>query len=743
MDCCLSPNVKLTLTYTHVLYGKSSVWFPTFITARHSLSSTSDINRQTVGQMVTEYVSLVIDGSDQLVVDVWTNIYWNNNLLDMSNELELRRVMFSAMNAITTVGSAFVGRSDNYITSIIRETGVLPNGYSTQTTYPNGTMFFYAVDNKTCDTIGPLSELQYGYAVDQIWYKSAEAERSTSWTSIYNGAAAGSSLIISLGRPVFYNNETASFLHNDAPADAPIVAVVGISLFLSQLSTYLSGVNMGAQGRIFIVERDGNLVASSVGSVSVLVNGTYDRLPAIDHSDIFVRETAQYIVSNYGGFLSLNSSSFQFTTTNNIDLVVQILVFTDQFGLNWLICIVSSYTELYGKVKQGSIISGVISLVAVLLSVIVSFFIGLLITIPIRQVTNQLYRVANMELDSPKRRTESGTSLYEISNMQKALRRMKEGLQNFAKYVPGDIVRQMLVSGSSAEPGVRNAYLTVFFSDIIGFTNLTENTSPHILVALMQDFFTNANQLIQQQEGTIDKYVSLSIHIYIHLSMIENVDINTTVNKLYQIGDCIMAFWGAPLKVEDPEIKAIKAALLLKDMLTVKNAEWIEKGYPPIYIRTGINSANCLVGNIGAPSRLNYTVLGDGVNLASRLESLNNSYRTKIMIGESTFAKVQDEVACRWLDYVTVKGKDRPIHVYEVLALKSQMTESELKKQVEQYMQLRDMLMEGHISQMLQTIQNMMAGMDEEELGKHVSLQMVYSRLSKDPNALYQKFDAK
>jgi class 3 adenylate cyclase len=666
--------------------------------------------------MVNEFVSSFIDGSDQLVIDLWTNIYWNNDLLNMSNELELRRVMFSAMNSINTVGSVFVGRSDNYITSIIRESPqVFPNGYSTQTTYPNGTMFFYAIDNRTCDAIGPLYDIDYGYAIDQIWYQYAEANRSTSWTSIYYEAAAGSSLVISLSRPIFYSNVTASFLHNNAPPNAFIVAVVGTSLFLNQLSDYLSNINIGIQSKIFIVERDGNLVASSVGDIFVLINGTYNRVSSVYSSDMFVRETSQYINSKYGGFYYLNNTSFQFTMTNNVDMVVQVLVFTNNFGLNWLICIVTSSAELYGNIKQGYIISGLLSVVATLLSVIVAFIVSLLITGPIRQVTYQLYKVANMELDSIKGTNGTSISLYEVSNMQKALDRMIEGLQSFGKYVPEGIVRQMLLSGSSAKPGVKSTYLTIFFSDIVGFTSLTENTSPNILIEVMQEFFTNANQLIQEQEGTIDKY----------------------------IGDCIMAFWGAPLKVEHPELKAVKAALLLKNMLLIKNPEWIERGYPPISVRIGINSAYCLVGNVGAPSRLNYTVLGDGVNLASRLESLNTFYGTNIMIGESTFLKVYDLVACRWLDYVAVKGKDKPIHVYEVLDLKSHMTDNELSNQVDSYLELRDLLIEAKINPLLNKLQKMMEAMDKSELKRHISLQTIYSRLSKDSSALCQKFDVK
>lgn len=210
----------------------------------------------------------------------------------------------------------------------------------------------------------------------------------------------------------------------------------------------------------------------------------------------------------------------------------------------------------------------------------------------------------------------------------------------------------MILIISSVELKVETRNISVLFCDIIGFTRITETTEPNEMVKFLGDFFTIMSKIIMDHNGTVDKY----------------------------IGDAIMAFWNAPSEVPNHEITSVECALKCMKSISEFNEKWAHSNIPQINIRIGINTANCLVGNIGSPHRMNYTAVGDGVNIAARLEPLNNLYGTNLMIGEATFEKVKSKYLCRWLDLVCVKGKSKPINVYEVIGTSDEASPEALQE---------------------------------------------------------------
>ena len=179
--------------------------------------------------------------------------------------------------------------------------------------------------------------------------------------------------------------------------------------------------------------------------------------------------------------------------------------------------------------------------------------------------------------------------------------------------------------------------LTVFFSDIRGFTTLSESLTPQELVNHLNIYFTAMTNIILEYKGTLDKY----------------------------IGDAIMCFWGAPLPQEDHALRACSCALKQMKALGDLNASWPED--KRIEIGIGLNSGVMTVGNMGSPGRLSYTLMGDNVNLGSRLEGTNKAYGTHIIISENTYALVKDKVIVRELDNIRVKGKHKPVVIYELV----------------------------------------------------------------------------
>lgn len=219
----------------------------------------------------------------------------------------------------------------------------------------------------------------------------------------------------------------------------------------------------------------------------------------------------------------------------------------------------------------------------------------------------------------------------------------------FGQYIPPDLIDEMNFNPDSYTLEAENREMTVLFSDIRGFTTISEGLTPAQLSELMNAYLTPMTKIIHENRGTIDKY----------------------------IGDAIMAFWGAPLENPQHARHALKAAMDMLERLNAIRLEFIERGWPEVRIGVGLHTGMMSVGNMGSEFRLSYTVLGDAVNLGSRLEGLTKNYGVEIIVSETTKAAVP-EFIYRELDIVKVKGKDKPIGIYEPVALEEEITNEEL-----------------------------------------------------------------
>jgi adenylate cyclase len=218
---------------------------------------------------------------------------------------------------------------------------------------------------------------------------------------------------------------------------------------------------------------------------------------------------------------------------------------------------------------------------------------------------------------------------------------MGGGLASFQKYIPTTLVRTLVSQGIEAKPGGQQKELTVMFTDIAGFTGLSEELGDEI-VPILTDYLNLASTAILGRDGTIDKF----------------------------IGDAVMAFWGAPLENPAHATLACATALDIQMRLAAQRPIWTEAGKSSLSVRIGINTGRMLVGNIGSNERLSYTVIGDSVNIASRLESLNKQYGTEILIGEDTKNAASSDIIVRRLDFVSVYGRTQGTAIFELLAMR-------------------------------------------------------------------------
>jgi len=215
----------------------------------------------------------------------------------------------------------------------------------------------------------------------------------------------------------------------------------------------------------------------------------------------------------------------------------------------------------------------------------------------------------------------------------------KKVIQNmFSNYVSKSVVEELIKHPEKLELGGEDKEITVLFSDIRGFTTLSEKLAPQELVAHLNEYLSAMTDIIFKYEGTLDKYV----------------------------GDEIMAFWNAPVEQPNHAELACLTALEMMEKLHELNENWPED--KRLNIGIGINTGIMTVGNMGSKSRMDYTLMGDNVNLGARLEGTNKIYGTNIIISEYTYEKVKDKFLCRELDNIRVKGKHKPVKIYELIS---------------------------------------------------------------------------
>jgi adenylate cyclase len=224
------------------------------------------------------------------------------------------------------------------------------------------------------------------------------------------------------------------------------------------------------------------------------------------------------------------------------------------------------------------------------------------------------------------------------NNFARENRLKKQIKKQFEHYLAPDMVKKLQKNPKLLILGGETKRLTFLFSDIRGFTPISEKykSDPQGLTVVINNFLTPMTDIIMKNGGTIDKYM----------------------------GDCIMAFWNAPLDVKDQEILAIKSAKQMRTKLKQLNKDGVFD--PPLNIGIGINSGEAVVGNMGSEQRFDYSVLGDAVNLASRLEGISKNYDTTIIIGEDTYRPIKDEFKFYKLDNVQVKGKSNKVAIYSI-----------------------------------------------------------------------------
>jgi len=299
--------------------------------------------------------------------------------------------------------------------------------------------------------------------------------------------------------------------------------------------------------------------------------------------------------------------------------------------------------DFFGEVYRQRTRILAMGIFAIVLAIIMGFFLARMYSSPLVHLAESSEAITQLDLTQKDPVKSHILEVYRLSETQE---RMIAALDSFSRYVPTDVVRELLKRGEAARLGARATEITVSFCDIRGFTSISESMDPQALSSHLSGYFENLMQILMNNHGTIDK----------------------------MIGDAIMTLWGAPKEDSEQCLHAVYACLRCQEFLTVFNSEVEKKGLPRLDTGFGISTGVAMVGNFGAPYRMNYTAIGDMVNISSRLEGLNKLYGTGILVTEAVKNRTGDRFEWRLIDLVAVKGKTVPDRIYEPLGEKDKVS---------------------------------------------------------------------
>jgi adenylate cyclase len=454
--------------------------------------------------------------------------------------------------------------------------------------------------------------------------------------------------------------ETVAGVSYAAPFHGPegeLRGVTTVDFDIVAISSFLAANPVGKGGFAFIIETPAQgeprvIAHPNPGILTRTVVGRrgtprYEFVPAGELSDRRVARFMEELTRSDHEVLPAGLRIFRFNDGKK-DYFGSYRKISGENVPAWSIASIIPREEIMGLVDRNNMETLGIGLAALLLMLLASSWVSGLIADPLRRIARQTEAIGRFELDSPDL---GQSTIKEVDQLMEATDGMKRGLRSFAKYVPSDVVREILSSGGEAEIGGRRASLTFFFSDIVGFTSIAEGMPAEPLVEQLSEYLGEMDRQIRQEKGTVDKF----------------------------LGDGVMAFWGAPTANAEHASAACRAALLCQERLAGLRERWNAEGKPLFNQGIGLNTGEAIVGNMGSSNRMNYTVVGDPVNTTSRLERLNRYYGTRIIISQSTRDLVKDHFVTRPLDLVSVKGKKTEVKIYELMGSAATCGKKELQ----------------------------------------------------------------
>jgi class 3 adenylate cyclase len=425
--------------------------------------------------------------------------------------------------------------------------------------------------------------------------------------------------IISMGYPIF--------------ADGKFGGAASANITMHMLSTFLETHRASPNSITLIADGRGNVVAYPVAAQGL--KRSADNITMAKLSELPSPQVVKAAELRQAG------RADRFTFDLPVDGREYVALFSkipSTFIRDWVVVVVTPTDDFVGALKQTNRELIWLMVGLVLAESFLIYFMARRISRPIEIVSQAIGRIRTLTFGQLP---SDDSAIREISQLQGATILLANALRSFAVFVPVGLVRGLIEAGKPLAPAVETRFMTILFTDVANFTTISEQLSPERLSEQTSRYFEAVTGAVSGEKGTIDKF----------------------------IGDSVMAFWGAPAALDDHVFLACCAALRADRRMRRLNADWTAEGRPPMPVRIGVHCAEVVVGNVGSPQRLSYTVMGDGVNVASRLEGLNKQFGTSICISDSVHERVAGRIVARPLERVAVKGRHRELVVYELLGI--------------------------------------------------------------------------
>ncbi|MGJ8640944.1 MAG: adenylate/guanylate cyclase domain-containing protein [Opitutaceae bacterium] len=548
-------------------------------------------------------------------------------LLAITNQNELQPYFLTVLEQNPKLKNLYIGDSDGNFVMLRQESGNRELRIRRHEGAPSGPMAAYQHPVLSSGQMGPAAPFPNYTDFDprkRPWYIEAMEQNDVNWTSAYR-FFSGDQLGVTLSAPVKVEGQT--------------IAVVGFDYEIDSLSTVLEDLVRRDRGIAFLVDARGHLVAHS--QKEWVYAGESGELPLAGAIDHLPTKKAISVAGTVDVGAPQNVFSSQITADSK-GFFVEKSPIEWRRGSVWQLFVVIPEEVFMGDVDRSNRFVLLASFVGILICVGGGWWISELISRPLESLTRTTERIRDFHLDDERK---VNSVFQEVDRIAESIDRMRIGLRSFARFVPADLVRQLIATNTDASRQGQQKELTILFSDMIEFTGFSETVDSDRLTVFLGDYFTELTDVIQSKKGTIDKF----------------------------IGDSVLAFWNAPADCENHAILACEAALICQETLSEFQPRWAEQGYFLKGTRIGIHTGTVTVGNVGSAKRMEYTVIGDPVNLANRIESLGKYYGTKIIISEATLAQIGDHYVTRKLDEVIAFGKSESIHVFELVGRQNEV----------------------------------------------------------------------
>ena len=418
--------------------------------------------------------------------------------------------------------------------------------------------------------------------------------------------------------------------------DGIVPGVFSADLTLDKINQFLSEQKFSESSELFIFNGSGKIIAYSEKLGMTKYSGTGLAAKIVQAS---VTNINQPVVEAFFKIFESDTTAADQRLTFLVDGVPYIGRFSpmpETLGNGHFLGIAVSVADFIGPIENTGRKGVLGAAVLVILAVPFIIWVSRLISLPLRDLVTDAEAIQRFEVDSDPR---VNSRIKEIASLSDAMATMKQGLANFGKYVPVALVRQLIDTGVEPELGGDTKTITIMFTDVENFTDMSELMGPRDLMRKLSSYMERLSKPVMAHNGTIDKF----------------------------IGDAIMAIWNAPQ--DDPRhvFHGCMAMLAVRAASEGLNREWEGYGNPIMRTRLGLHAGETIIGNVGSSDRMEYTSIGASVNMAARLEGLNKYYGTQMLVSDAVAVEVKDLFLFRSVDIVTPKGTTIPLEIYELI----------------------------------------------------------------------------